>query len=43
LGDVDKRPHRAAPELGQHTEEVALEIGLSWDEIERLKASGALG
>ena len=43
FGDVDKRSHRAAPELGQHTEEVALEIGLSWDEIERLKASGALG
>ena len=37
------RPHRAAPELGQHTEEVALEMGLTWDEIARLKASGTLG
>jgi len=43
FGDVDQEPHRAAPELGQHTEEVALEIGLTWDEIARLKASGTLG
>jgi len=32
-----------APELGQHTEEVLLERGLSWDEIGRLRDSGALG
>ncbi|HXW82896.1 MAG TPA: CoA transferase [Candidatus Binataceae bacterium] len=36
-------PHRAAPMLGQHTEEVALEVGLTWDDIARLKQSGALG
>jgi crotonobetainyl-CoA:carnitine CoA-transferase CaiB-like acyl-CoA transferase len=36
-------PHRAAPELGQQTEEVALEIGYSWEEIGRLKESGILG
>jgi len=40
FGDTPTQPHRAAPELGQHTEEIALEIGLSWDEIARLKASG---
>jgi crotonobetainyl-CoA:carnitine CoA-transferase CaiB-like acyl-CoA transferase len=37
------RNHRAAPELGQHTEEVALEAGLSWEEIARLKETGSLG
>ncbi len=43
FGDTRSQPHRAAPELGQHTEEVALEMGLTWDEIARLKASGTLG
>lgn len=32
-----------APEHGQHTEEVLLEIGYSWDEIEALRSSGAIG
>jgi crotonobetainyl-CoA:carnitine CoA-transferase CaiB-like acyl-CoA transferase len=32
-----------APELGQHTEEVLLEAGYSWEEIERLRAEGAIG
>jgi crotonobetainyl-CoA:carnitine CoA-transferase CaiB-like acyl-CoA transferase len=43
FGDTDSHAHRAAPELGQHTEEVALQAGLSWEEIARLKESGALG
>ncbi len=34
--------HRA-PELGQHTEEVLLELGLSWEEIARYKEAGAIG
>ena len=34
---------RAAPEHGQHTEELLLELGRSWDEIAELRASGALG
>jgi len=29
FGGVEPRAHRGAPELGQHTEEVALEAGLS--------------
>jgi crotonobetainyl-CoA:carnitine CoA-transferase CaiB-like acyl-CoA transferase len=33
----------AAPELGQHTEEVLLEAGYDWDEISRLKEAGILG
>jgi crotonobetainyl-CoA:carnitine CoA-transferase CaiB-like acyl-CoA transferase len=32
----------AAPELGQHTEEVLLEAGYSWDEIVSLREQGAL-
>ena len=43
FGGVEPRPHRVAPELGQHTEEVALEVGLSWEDIGRLKDSGAIG
>lgn len=31
-------PRTAAPELGQHTEEVLREIGYTWDDIVRLKA-----
>ncbi|MFQ5381160.1 MAG: CaiB/BaiF CoA transferase family protein [Dehalococcoidia bacterium] len=30
------------PELGQHTEEILLEAGLTWDEIEALKDAGAI-
>jgi crotonobetainyl-CoA:carnitine CoA-transferase CaiB-like acyl-CoA transferase len=34
---------RAAPELGQHTEEVLLEHGYTWEEIAALKEQGAIG
>jgi crotonobetainyl-CoA:carnitine CoA-transferase CaiB-like acyl-CoA transferase len=31
-----------SPELGQHTEEVLLELGLTWDELGRLEQTGAV-
>lgn len=36
-------PRTPAPELGQHTEEVAQELGLDWEQIGDLKAKAALG
>ncbi len=37
------RPRGPAPEVGQHTEEVLLDIGLSWEEISACHEQGALG
>jgi crotonobetainyl-CoA:carnitine CoA-transferase CaiB-like acyl-CoA transferase len=31
-----------APEHGQHTEEILLELGIGWDDIADGKASGAI-
>jgi crotonobetainyl-CoA:carnitine CoA-transferase CaiB-like acyl-CoA transferase len=36
------RPPALAPELGQHTEEVLLEVGYDWDQIARLREAGAI-
>ena len=36
-------PPGPAPELGQHTEEVLLEVGLDWDAITVLREGGGLG
>jgi crotonobetainyl-CoA:carnitine CoA-transferase CaiB-like acyl-CoA transferase len=33
----------AAPEFGQHTEEVLLESGFTWDDIAQLRDTGAIG
>ena len=42
LEDTDIGPKTAAPELGQHTEEVLLELGYSWDDITGLQDLGAI-
>ncbi len=42
LSETPARPGRIAPEIGQHTEEVLLEIGLGWDEIAALREAGAI-
>ena len=36
-------PRGPAPELGQHTEAVLLEAGLSWERIAELREHGAFG
>jgi len=33
---------RPAPDLGQHTEEVLLELGVSWEDLARCKDAGAI-
>jgi crotonobetainyl-CoA:carnitine CoA-transferase CaiB-like acyl-CoA transferase len=35
--------HRHAPEYGEHTEEVLLELGYTWEEIAGLRERGAVG
>ncbi len=35
-------PPGLAPELGQHTEEVLLEVGYEWDDIGRLRERGVI-
>ena len=42
FSDSPAGPKGCAPEVGQHTEEVLLELGYSWERIETLKGIGAI-
>jgi crotonobetainyl-CoA:carnitine CoA-transferase CaiB-like acyl-CoA transferase len=42
LSTTPGKIRKPAPELGQHTEEVLLEIGYTWEEIARLGAEKAI-
>jgi crotonobetainyl-CoA:carnitine CoA-transferase CaiB-like acyl-CoA transferase len=41
FGETPNRPERA-PESGQHTDEILLELGLDWEAIAHLKSIGAV-
>jgi crotonobetainyl-CoA:carnitine CoA-transferase CaiB-like acyl-CoA transferase len=43
FSETPARVATAAPELGQHTEEILQELGFSWEEIAGLRERGALG
>jgi crotonobetainyl-CoA:carnitine CoA-transferase CaiB-like acyl-CoA transferase len=42
MSDTPVVPSARAPELGEHTEEILLEIGLDWEEIAALRHLGAI-
>jgi len=42
FSETDAAPRGLSPELGQHTEEVLLELGYDWDAIITLKDKGAI-
>ena len=41
FGEVPPAPARA-PEHGQHTEEILMELDVDWDDIEKAKEAGAI-
>ncbi len=43
LSETPGQIRHAAPEFGQHSEEVLLEAGYTWDEIEALRSDGVIG
>jgi len=42
FSEATRVPPASIPELGQHTEEVLLEVGYSWDDIAALSEAGAV-
>ncbi|MDP6347033.1 MAG: CoA transferase, partial [Dehalococcoidia bacterium] len=43
FSETPARIQSPAPEFGQHTEDVLLEAGYSWEDIAALREQGALG
>jgi len=43
FGGDSTTPAGPAPELGQHTEAILMDVGLDWDEISRLREAGGFG
>lgn len=43
LSDTPAKISKAAPDLGQHTDEVLLELGLASGEVDALRSAGVLG
>jgi formyl-CoA transferase len=42
-GGEPPSPRGPAPELGQHTEEILLELGRDWEMIAEMRSAGTLG
>lgn len=42
FSETPAEPRHAAPQFGEHTEEVLLELGYSWSEISKLKDEGVI-
>jgi crotonobetainyl-CoA:carnitine CoA-transferase CaiB-like acyl-CoA transferase len=42
MSDTPTTPGQIAPELGQHTEEILVELGFGWDRIGELRDTGAI-
>ncbi len=42
VSDTESTPHRLAPGLGEHTDELLTDLGCSPDEIAELRARGAV-
>ena len=43
FGGESTTPAGPAPELGQHSEAILLDVGLAWDDITRIREAGGLG
>jgi formyl-CoA transferase len=43
FGEAPTRPRGPAPQPGQHSEEILLEMGMTWDDIAVMHTHGALG